>query len=90
MIFGNEKEVLSYYKKDPENNQVIIYKGIVYDIKDYMDKHPGGSKIIKPSLGKNIEEPFEDQEHSKSALKDLLELPKFGKIIKNIDIISAP
>jgi cytochrome b involved in lipid metabolism len=40
-----------------------------------MEKHPGGSKIIKPSLGKNIEEPFEDQEHSKSALKDLLQLP---------------
>jgi cytochrome b involved in lipid metabolism len=38
----------------------VIYKDIVYDIKDYMEKHPGGSKIIKPYLGKNIEEPFED------------------------------
>ena len=53
----------------------MIYKGTVYDVKDYMEGHPGGSNLIKPYLGKDIEEPFEDQEHTKSALRILLQLP---------------
>ena len=34
--FKNEKEVADYYEKDKENNQVIIFEGVVYDVKDYM------------------------------------------------------
>jgi cytochrome b involved in lipid metabolism len=59
-MFLNEEEVLKYYKKDPDNNKVVIYGGIVYDVKEYMGGHPGGSQLIEPYLGQNIEEPFED------------------------------
>jgi len=38
-----------------------------------------------PHLGTNIEEVFEEQEHTKSALKILRSLPKVGKIVRLID-----
>jgi cytochrome b involved in lipid metabolism len=43
MMFMNEGEVLDFFKKDKDNNQVIIYEGIVYDVKEYLGQHPGGS-----------------------------------------------
>ena len=36
--------------------------------------------MIEPELGKNIEEPFEDAEHSKSALKIFKDLPVVGHL----------
>lgn len=59
-MFMNEGEVLEFYKKDKDNNQVIIYEGVVYDVKDYLGQHPGGSQLILPHLGTNIEEVFEE------------------------------
>lgn len=50
-MFQNEEEVLKYFKKDPENNKVVIFEGIVYDVKDYIGGHPGGSQLIEPYLG---------------------------------------
>ena len=43
-----------------------------------MPDHPGGSDYIETNLGKNIEEPFEDAEHTKAAKKTLLKLPVVG------------
>ena len=37
---------MRYYKKDPENNQVTIYQGIVYNVKGFIDTHPGGANYI--------------------------------------------
>jgi len=50
----------------------------VYDVAEYMPDHPGGSDYIETNLGKNIEEPFEDAEHTKAAKKTLLKLPVVG------------
>lgn len=45
-----------------------------------MPLHPGGADFIEPYIGKCIDEPFEDQGHSKSAYKTFLSLPKVGVI----------
>ena len=47
-----------------------------------MPDHPGGGELIGDHLGKNIEEEFEEAEHTKSAKKLLLGLPKVGVIKK--------
>lgn len=78
--FENEDEVLGYYLKDRENNQVVIYQGIVYDVKDYAPNHPGGDEYITSRLGTNIEHDFEEAEHTKSAQKTLADLPIVGTI----------
>ena len=50
----------------------------MYDVKKYKFLHPGGDKVIQENLGKNIEEEFEEQEHSKSARKFMKTLPVYG------------
>lgn len=45
-----------------------------------MHEHPGGSEIIENEFGKNIDEPFEEAEHTKSAKNIFKDLPVVGKI----------
>jgi len=52
----------------------------VYDVSEYMDQHPGGSELIENELGKNIDEPFEEAEHTKSARNIFKDLPIIGKM----------
>jgi cytochrome b involved in lipid metabolism len=40
--------------------------------------HPGGSEILKDELGKNIDKPFEEAEHTKSARNIFKDLPVVG------------
>lgn len=44
-------------------------------MKEYAPNHPGGADFITDLLGKNIEVEFEENEHTKSARKNLLDLP---------------
>jgi len=60
----------------------VIFEGVVYDVKKYMPDHPGGGELIGDHLGKNIEEDFEDAEHTKHAKKLMQALPVVGKITK--------
>ena len=50
----------------------------MYDVKEYMPDHPGGGELIEEHLGKNIEEPFEEAEHTKHAKKLMMALPVIG------------
>ena len=36
-IFKDEAEVTEYWKEDKENNQVVIFKGVVYDKKTQLN-----------------------------------------------------
>ena len=56
----------------------MIFEGVVYDVKKYMPDHPGGGELIGDHLGKNIEEDFEDAEHTKHAKKLMQALPVVG------------
>jgi len=67
---------MSLYKK--EGKKVVLYKGIVYDVSEYMPSHPGGDNLIADELGTNIEEAFEEAEHTKSARKIFNDLPVVG------------
>jgi len=52
----------------------------VYDIGDYMGQHPGGSNLIEKLLGKSIDEPFEEAEHTRAARLIFRDLEKVGYI----------
>ena len=78
--FESEEDVMNYYQKDPENHQVVIFEGTVYDVKTYAPDHPGGDYYITDRLGKNIEEDFEEAEHTKSARNVMKDLPIVGTI----------
>lgn len=78
-----------YFAKDTQGRQVVIFEGKVYDVKDFMLSHPGGPETIQEHLGKNIEGPFEEAEHTKKARKILLALPVIG-IIDKSDGVEKP
>lgn len=63
--FANNEDVLEACKKD--DKQIVIYKSKIYDITKFIKIHPGGKKVIQPHIGKPIDEPFGDQEHSDTA-----------------------
>lgn len=65
-MFQSADEVLRLYQE--QDRKVVIFKGTVYDVSEYMETHPGGSDLIENELGKAIDVPFEEAEHTKSAL----------------------
>jgi len=83
MDFANEKAVYDFYLQDKTNNQVIIFEGVVYNVKEYMPTHPGGGDLIEALLGKNIEADFEEREHTKSARKLFKTFPVVGQVSNN-------
>lgn len=64
--FSNEASVTEHCEKNG-GLKWVIYEGNVYDIEAYLPNHPGGSNAIEPYLGMCIDEPFEEQEHTKLA-----------------------
>lgn len=56
-----------------------------------MPTHPGGEDLIKNELGTNIEEAFEEAEHTKSARNIFKDLPVVGyyKSSDNSDDVST-
>lgn len=45
-------------KEVKEGKILVILFGGVYDLTQYIDKHPGGKKIIKSNIGKDATEKF--------------------------------
>lgn len=81
--FPNERAVYDFYLKDKSNNKVVIFEGVVYNVKDYLPEHPGGGDLIEALLGKNIEADFEEREHTKSARKLFQTFPIVGNVISD-------
>jgi len=79
LSFKNEQEVLDYCQKKPDLKWVI-FEGDVFDVMDYLPLHPGGSDMIDPYIGMSIDEPFEEQGHSKSAKRMFSSFNKVGVI----------
>jgi len=75
--------------EDKENHQVVIFDGTVYDVKEYAPIHPGGDHYLMERLGKNIEQDFEDAEHTKSARNVMKELPIVGTVNSSSDSAST-
>uniref|UniRef100_A0A7S3CN35 Fatty acid 2-hydroxylase n=1 Tax=Strombidium rassoulzadegani TaxID=1082188 RepID=A0A7S3CN35_9SPIT len=77
-VFESEAQVAQLYKA--EGKKVIIFQGVVYDVEEYMTTHPGGGDLIGDELGTNIEEKFEEAEHTKAARRIFRDLPVVGKM----------
>jgi len=82
VIFENEEQVYNLYKN--EGRKVVIYQGLVYDVAGYMSTHPGGEDLIANELGKNIDVPFEEAEHTKSAKNIFKDLEVVGRMKDSI------
>jgi predicted heme/steroid binding protein len=67
----------------------VIFDGTVYDVKEYAPAHPGGDHYITERLGKNIEQDFEEAEHTKSARNVMKDLPIVGTLNSNSDSAST-
>ena len=76
--FKSDKEVLQLWEQ--EKQEIILYNGVVYDVNNFKMEHPGGNKTIEAEFGKNIEEPFEEEGHSKKARMMIKTLPIVGYI----------
>ena len=50
----------------------------MYEVGEYLGQHPGGADQIEPYLGKCIDDPFEEAEHTKSARRIFQDLTKVG------------
>ena len=73
--FLSEKDVTDFYKEDPETNQVIIFEGVVYNVSEYKNLHPGGVNYLEENFGKHIDELFIEYEHTISAKSIFRDLP---------------
>lgn len=69
---------MDLYQK--QGMKVVIFNGIVYDIADYANEHPGGAELLENEYGKCIDEPFEEAEHTKSARNIFKDLKVVGKM----------
>ena len=54
--FESDDAVLEACKKG--DKQLVVYRGIVYDVSMFLDRHPGGKKILEPLIGKSIDKEF--------------------------------
>ena len=80
--FQTPEDVMQHYLQDKENNQVVIFEGVVYDVKEYAPSHPGGDHYILDRLGKDITQDFEDAEHTKTARNTFKDLTVIGHVAK--------
>jgi cytochrome b involved in lipid metabolism len=56
----------------------VIFEGSVYDVSEYKDNHPGGGSLFNDWFGKAIDDPFEEEGHSKAARLVFRDLPLVG------------
>ena len=81
--FRDEEDVTQYCAKNGDLKWVI-FEGMVYDVTNYLPLHPGGSEQIDPYLGKCIDVPFEEAEHTKTARNSFNDLDRVGIVKKDI------
>ncbi|XP_063549216.1 cytochrome b5-like [Cydia strobilella] len=70
-------EISSYNKKD---NNVFIVRNHVYDVKAFLDEHPGGHEVLVRVVGKDATEDFDDIGHSLDA-KELMKKYRVGELV---------
>ncbi|TDG48127.1 hypothetical protein AWZ03_005544 [Drosophila navojoa] len=57
----------------------IIYKGNVYDVTSFVERHPGGDELILEVAGKDATKAFNSAGHSSDAVQQLKEF-KIGEV----------
>ncbi|KAK7432217.1 hypothetical protein QQZ08_001162 [Neonectria magnoliae] len=66
-------------KQSTDKGGLIVIDKVVYDITDYMSKHPGGDDILIEVLGQDASEGFHEVGHSDEAIEALREM-KVGEL----------
>lgn len=54
-----------------KSNNLIVIKGLVYNLQEYKNKHPGGAYIIDKYLGKDATSIFFAVRHSNHAIEEM-------------------
>lgn len=70
-------------KHNKKNDAWVIYKNNVYDITDWIPKHPGGNIILK-GIGKKIDKLFITFHNHSDNAKDIMKQYKIGILKKKI------
>ncbi|KAI6248645.1 putative cytochrome b5 [Erysiphe necator] len=65
--------------KDTDNGMYIIVDDGVYDITNFLEKHPGGVRILKRVAGKDATKQFWKY-HSEDVMKKYAEKLKIGTV----------
>jgi len=59
----------------------VVIHGLVYDVSDFLDEHPGGEEVLLDVAGQDATEAFEDVGHSDEA-REILREHKIGVVEK--------
>ncbi|XP_025415515.1 cytochrome b5 isoform X2 [Sipha flava] len=82
----SEKEVKKYSmaevreQADAKNPWMVINDSI-YDVKEFLNDHPGGEEVLLEQAGKDATEEFEDVGHSSDA-RELMQKYKIGELVE--------
>ncbi|CDW91265.1 fatty acid-2 hydroxylase [Stylonychia lemnae] len=80
--FKSEATVSQYQEQNPDL-KLVIFEGVVYNINEYINLHPGGIDILQNLLGKSIDDAFEEISHSKAARNIFQNLEIIGRMTSN-------
>ncbi|KAF7683082.1 Cytochrome b5 [Astathelohania contejeani] len=72
-----------------KKNKYIVINKKVYDIQEFLDKHPGGSEVLIENLGTDATEIFEAIGHSPKAREEM-EKYYIGELCENPEEKSIP
>ncbi|CAL7952123.1 unnamed protein product [Xylocopa violacea] len=64
------KEVAKHNGTDGETIWIVVHD-MVYDVTNYMDKHPGGRELLEEYAGQDATRGFEETGHSSDAKRIL-------------------
>ena len=56
-------------KHNLENDCWVVLEGKIYDVSEFLKKHPGGAKILLENAGRDATDIFQYINHSKAAIK---------------------
>lgn len=66
---GNLECIMNLQERIDKGEKLLIIDDLVYDVLDYMDKHPGGKSLLKAYVGRDASYAFKGglNKHSISA-----------------------
>eukprot|EP01121_Diplochlamys_sp_Union-15-3_P005759 TRINITY_DN16098_c0_g1_i1.p1 TRINITY_DN16098_c0_g1~~TRINITY_DN16098_c0_g1_i1.p1 ORF type:complete len:105 (+),score=14.77 TRINITY_DN16098_c0_g1_i1:34-315(+) len=67
-----------------EGSSLIVIEGIVHDVHQFLDNHPGGVKILKNYIGKDATKAFNETVYNHSrAARNILSRLRVGVITED-------
>ncbi|KAI9274341.1 delta-9 desaturase [Phascolomyces articulosus] len=74
---------------DNQNKKWVLIEGILYDMENFINEHPGGEKYIRTSLGKDVTSAFNGgvYNHSNGA-RNLLTRMRVGVLKHGMEVMS--